>query len=87
MNEFLIYLLGVVIAFIMNVIVFRFTRFTLNKEDIKFMMPILVFTWFMSWLGAATMLLIIIIDIMVHSSILYKLFTKFSNIFIKLTGK
>ena len=87
MTNFLIYLLGVIIAFIMNVIVFRFTRFKLDKNDINFMMPILVFAWLMSWMGAATMLLIFILDIIMHSSVICKLCGKLTNSFIKLTGK
>lgn len=87
MNDFLIYLLGVVAAFIMNVITFRFTRFKLTKEDIDVMIPLLIFLWFMSWIGALVMLVIIVVDIIVHNSIIHKLFIKLTNGFIKLTGK
>lgn len=87
MNGFLMYLSGVVISFIMSVITFRFTRFELNKKDINFMMPVLVFVWFMSWIGAITMLLIFIVDIIIHNTILNKLYTKITNGFIKLIGQ
>lgn len=86
MDEFLIYLLGVVISFISSVITFRFG---VKSEDIDYdlTMPMIILVWLMSWIGAVVMLSWFIICKIIDSPITGKLYKKLTNGFIKLVEK